>query len=94
MDYIELGRRIRSVRRERQLTQAALAEKTGVSTSFIGHIERGSRIVSLDTFVHICTALNTSPNALLAVPFSQELTPEQNKLLEKLLHYACQMVRN
>jgi len=93
MDYIELGRRIRFARCERQLTQAALAEKAGVSTSFIGHIERGSRVVSLDTFVRICTALNTSPNALLSVPISQELSPEQTKQLEKLLRYACQLVQ-
>ncbi len=42
-----------------------LAEKCGISMSFLGHIERGSRIMSLETFVSICQALDTDADALL-----------------------------
>ncbi|MBQ3169297.1 MAG: helix-turn-helix transcriptional regulator [Clostridia bacterium] len=65
MNYNALGKRIRDHRRALGLTQEQLAEKTGVSISFIGHIERGSRKASLDTLVAICNAMNMSPAVLL-----------------------------
>jgi len=37
----------------------------GVSMSFIGHIERGSRIMSLDTFIRLCRVLDASADELL-----------------------------
>ena len=47
------------------LTQAKLAEQVGISASFLGHIERGSRVASLDTLVQLCHALHVTPNELL-----------------------------
>ena len=38
----------------------ALAREIGVSTSFIGHIERGSRVPSVETLWRICQALECS----------------------------------
>ena len=52
-----MGKEISRIRRARKLTQEQLAEAVGVSVSFIGHIERGTRVMSLDTFVRICRAL-------------------------------------
>ncbi len=49
MYYVEMGIRVRQLRQSLKLTQEQLAEKTGVSTSFIGHIERGEKQCSLDT---------------------------------------------
>ena len=65
MDYIALGTRIKKLRHQKRLTQEQLAEKAGVSAPFIGHIERGSRVASLETLVAICNALETSPEYLL-----------------------------
>jgi len=42
MDYVSLDNEIRKRRKVLCLSQAVLAERTGVSLSFIGHIERGS----------------------------------------------------
>ena len=74
MDYKDLGKRIRSVRRKLSLTQEELAEKTGISASFIGHIERGTRVASLETLVLICNTLNVSPQYLLSASLNDELT--------------------
>ena len=43
----------------------ATAVKIGISISFIGHIERGSRTTSLATLVAICNTLEVSPEHLL-----------------------------
>ena len=70
MNYVDLGLRIKRLRRQMQMTQAELAEKTDVSSSYIGHIERGTRAVSLDTLMRLCHVLQTDPNSLLSASLS------------------------
>lgn len=65
MNYIAFGKRIRSRRRSMRLTQEQVAEQVGISLSFLGHIERGTRKASLETLVSICNVLKTSPSVLL-----------------------------
>ena len=54
MDYIDLGLKIRQLRRQKSMTQEQLAEMAGISPSFLGHIERGTRVASVDTLVALC----------------------------------------
>jgi len=65
MLYQGLGKRIRQQRKLLQMTQEKLAEEAGISLSFLGHIERGTRKASLDTLVRLCNALQVSPQLLL-----------------------------
>lgn len=67
MDYVLLGKRVRIRRQVLELTQEGLAEKIGVSTSFIGHIERGSRKLSVETLYALCKALDTSADFLIGI---------------------------
>ncbi len=66
MDYTGLGKRIRKERKAQHLTQEALAEKVGISLSFLGHIERGSRKASIETLVGIANTLGVSLDGLLS----------------------------
>lgn len=65
MDYVAIGARIRAYRKQRGMTQAALAKSVGISTSFIGHIERGTRIASLETLVGLSEILDVSIDTLV-----------------------------
>lgn len=65
MNYDELGKRIRSLRKKQGMTQEQLANETGMSPSFIGHIERGTRKVSLDTLTDIARILGVSGSELM-----------------------------
>jgi len=65
MNYESLGQRIRQQRKLLKMTQEALASAANVSTSYIGHIERGLKHCSLDTLIAICNTLNVSPTMLL-----------------------------
>lgn len=65
MDYRGLGRRIKQQRILYNMTQEELAEKSGISCSFVGHIERGEKKFSIGTLVAICNALDIAPNYLL-----------------------------
>ena len=58
LDYGKMGMRIRQVRKAKGWSQDELAKKCGISMSFLGHIERGTRIMSLETFTGICKALD------------------------------------
>lgn len=60
-----LGARVREIRRAKNITQQQLAQEVGVSVSFIGHIERGCRNISIDKLPLLCKALNVSPDDLL-----------------------------
>ena len=88
--YQQISQRLRSLRKAQHLTQQDLARRTGLSASFLGHIERGSRVLSVETLLRLCQAMNTTPNALLlAVPeksaaaFSQEAAQAMIDLLRK-----------
>ena len=65
LDYGKVGMRIRQVRKAKGWSQGELAEKCGISMSFLGHIERGSRIMSMETFANICGALEAGADELL-----------------------------
>jgi transcriptional regulator with XRE-family HTH domain len=60
IDYIELGKRIRAERRKQDLTQEKLAEMADISDSFLGHIERGGRTLSIETLAKLANVLNLS----------------------------------
>ncbi len=65
VDYGRMGKRIRELRKAKGWSQDALAKRCGISMSFLGHIERGTRIMSLETFVGICSALDAGADELL-----------------------------
>ena len=67
MDYVQLGKRVRIRRRVLDITQEELAEKIGVCTSFIGHIERGTRKLSVETLHDLCRVLDVSADFLLGL---------------------------
>jgi transcriptional regulator with XRE-family HTH domain len=56
---------LRSERIARNLTQQELAFGAGLSLTYVGEIERGQRMVSLDTVQRVATALDLSAAALL-----------------------------
>ena len=65
VNYKKLGQLIRLCRRARILSQAELAKQADIPLSHVGHIERGGRKVSLETFVRLAMALDISPSSLL-----------------------------
>lgn len=65
INYIKLGEKIRKIRKERGFTQEQLSEICDISTGFLGHIERGTRKLSLDTLFSIAMVLDVSIDYLL-----------------------------
>ena len=65
IDYVKTGMRIRQARRQKGWSQEELAKRCGISLSFMGNIERGSRSMSLETFVRVCKVLDACADELL-----------------------------
>ena len=65
IDYKALGKRIADIRKQHNLTQEQLAEKTDLSNIYISHIENARSIPSLETLIKLCDALGTTPDGLL-----------------------------
>lgn len=65
MELESIGRNIRKFRQEKKLRQEDLAEKTGLSTNYIGVIERGEKIPSLETLIYILNALGVSADLVM-----------------------------
>lgn len=65
--YKKIGARIVFYRRMNRLTQAELAEKAGLSVSYLSRIERGvySSGVPISTFIRIARAMNIKVSCLL-----------------------------
>jgi len=65
LDYKEMGKRIRTRRRELNITQEQVAERAGISTSFIGHIERGEKVASVETLATLSEVLDMDLNYMI-----------------------------
>lgn len=65
IDYKKIGNRIRNIRKSLGLTQEEAADRCGITASFYGNIERGSRKMSLETLVKVSQGLNVSADILL-----------------------------
>ncbi len=65
INYEAIGERVRTIRKSLGLSQAKLAEKSGVEPSNISHIERAATKLSLPTLINIANALGVSLDELV-----------------------------
>ena len=88
INYSEIGARIRKQRERIGLTQEQLGEACGLSCSFIGHIERGSRKLSVESLYRLADTLDTSVDYLLFDDILQDtsLPAEISSILENSDH--------
>ena len=67
VDYVAIGRRVKFYRKIANLTQADVAERLGISVSYISQIECGHTDVSLKRLDEIASIINTNIELLLSV---------------------------
>ena len=64
----KFGRRLRQLRREREMTQEYLAETAGVSVDMLSNMERGINAPSFETLERLTRALGISIHELFILP--------------------------
>jgi transcriptional regulator with XRE-family HTH domain len=65
LNYHTLGQKIQNIRKSKNISQAALSVMIDKSPGYISYLERGTKVMSLETFVSIANALEVSTDALL-----------------------------
>lgn len=81
---IYLGKNVKSIRLQRELTQVEVAVEGGINPNYYGKIERGKiKNITLDTLFRIKKAYHISWKELLApddpiLPFLSSLENDQN----------------
>lgn len=108
MDYRSIGENIRKYRKIRKMTQETLAERAGLSVNYIGSIERGEKLPSLETFITIVNQIGVSADCVLqdVVQANYELkmsllneklsilTPDQRETVEDVVDVLVRSLKN
>lgn len=99
MDKFTLGSRLRQLRLEKGYSQHALAERAQLGNVYLGEIERGIKMPSLNSFIKIIEALDASADYILRDELTsgkeyiydeitqklKSLTPKQRKTAADIL---------
>lgn len=107
INYISIGERIRSIRKQKKWTQEELAEVSGVEPSNISHIERAATKVSLPTLLRIANALEVTLDELVFASLVksrnvsvqmidellQDCTPQELQAIAEIVAHARQVLR-
>ena len=84
MNTSSIGKRIRKYREAKGWRQEDFAEKTGLSVTYTGMIERGEKVPKLETFITIANVLEVSADRLLADVLSTGYTVKSSEITEEL----------
>ncbi|HDC4435719.1 TPA: helix-turn-helix transcriptional regulator [Klebsiella quasipneumoniae] len=63
---VAFGEQVRQIRKEKGLSQEALADLAGIDRSYMGHIERGDQNITLTKIYQISEALRVSVSDLIS----------------------------
>ena len=87
MDQKAIGKRIKSAREKKGLTQEQLAEQVNLSPMHISVIERGNKLPRLETLIKIANVLDVSADTLLQDVVNNQIklhTSEASNLIAQL----------
>jgi len=92
MARLEVGERIKELRKIRNMTREELAEKSEISSKFLYEIELGKKGLSADTLVKIAKTLSCSCDYIMTGEqeedndiFLNKLEIEQRKRVQKIM---------
>jgi transcriptional regulator with XRE-family HTH domain len=80
-----LGRRLRRLRKERKLSTAEVAERTGVDPQDLARIERGEARVGLETLFRLLAAFEVEAGALESLMADEQSEPRPGERFRREL---------
>ena len=84
MDLKSIGKRIREKRIDHSWSQEELAEKVNVSPVYIGMIERGEKLLRLETFISIVNVLDVTSDDVLQDVLAQEYKIKTSRYIDEI----------
>ena len=82
---MDIATSITKLRTSKLYTRKTLAEKAGISNTYLSHIENGSKNMSMDTFIDIANALGVTADELLIDNISSKDLHYSDRLFESLI---------
>ncbi len=82
---ILLGKQLKALRFEHDITQEQLAELADLNVTYIGQLERGQKSPTLDTLEKLANAFNITLPTLLTFSHQKECASIHEEQLDKLL---------
>lgn len=82
-DLVTIGNKLLAIRKRLGMTQAEVAEASGLSDRTYADIERGSVNMRIETILKICNTLHITPDEILTVD-STASAIRQIELFERL----------
>lgn len=80
-----LGRRLRALRQDRNLTQEELAERAEIHPTFLAKIEAGQRLPSLDVIRRLAGALRVPTASILSTIDEREGASPNERVMDELV---------
>ena len=65
LDYKQIGKNLARRRKELKLKQSEVCERAEINDKYLSCIETARSIPSLEVFLRVCTALETTPDHIL-----------------------------
>ncbi len=107
MEKTVLGQRIRARRKGQKLTLEKLAEQADIGLVYLGEIERGAKMPSLNTFIKLVNALDISADELIydetrsgkyyladeLAKRMEDLTPEEYAVVSSITKVTIEQVK-
>ncbi len=84
INFERISRKIKELRLSKGLTQEYVAEIADVNTSHISNIENNRVKISLSTLVHVCNALGTTVDYILAEEYTDTTSTYDKLILNEL----------
>lgn len=82
INFEKIGKKLKEIRISKGFTQEYIASMADVNTSHISNIENNRVKISLPTLVHVCNALDTTIDYILA----EEYNDISSILNQEILH--------
>lgn len=79
---MQIGNKLKSIRKKKGISQKELAIQTGISPSFLSDIEKGRSNPSYQNLQKICHVLDLQPSYFIADETSSKNTELYNMILE------------
>lgn len=104
---MDIGRRIRGLRKDKGMTLTKLAEEIQISQPYLSQIERGDKQAPVDVIVKVCNVLGMPlseffadeqsqlpPDILQLIEAVKKLSPSERKYLNQFLRSTLERKEN
>lgn len=93
--YEKIGRALKSIRLERELTLKEVEKMTDINIATISQIERGVKNYSLGWIIHYANTLEFNPEEVFIRAFQEDFQNKQlDKLFERFEEYLPEIKKN